>query len=87
MFACYGWPDAPVIGETPTLDEPDRMHPLRGREVERWLCAAPHVERYVCLDDSEEFLPHQPVVQTRGEHGLTDGDATLCITILRRVVD
>src|SRR5262245_42052766 len=54
MFACYDWPDAPVIGETPTLNEPDRMEPLRGHEVERWLLCAPHVDRYVCLDDSEE---------------------------------
>jgi hypothetical protein len=82
MFGCYGWPDAPVIGETPTLDEGDRMHPLRGREVERWLSSAPHIERYVCLDDSEEFFPHQPVVQTSGEHGLTDLEAMRCIEVL-----
>ena len=84
MFACYLWRDAPVIGETPTLDETDQMHPLRGLEVERWLLYAPRVDRYVCLDDSEEFMPHQPLVQTSGEHGLTDAEATRCIEILTR---
>ena len=87
MFACYGWPDVPVIGETPRLSaaQPADTTPCRGREIATWMLTAPPVDRYVCLDDSEEFLPHQPLVQTSGELGLTDAEATRCIALLGRV--
>jgi hypothetical protein len=36
----------------------------------------------VCLDDDADFLPDQPLVQTRPELGLTDDDVIRALTLL-----
>src|SRR6185312_8684470 len=69
MFAVYGWRRAPVIGETPDLTAQRQsgvyVAVIRGEEVDAWIKAHPHViERFVCIDDGDDFLPHQPLVRT-----------------------
>lgn len=87
MFSVYGWRNAPVIGETPDLaaQMPSGFYVAvkRGEEVDAWLKAHPHVvDRFVCVDDGDDFLPHQPLVLTSMEFGLTDTDAQECIRLL-----
>lgn len=87
MFAVYGWRRAPVIGETPDLSAQRQsgiyVAVKRGEEVDAWIKAYPHViDRYVCVDDGNDFLPHQPLVLTSMEYGLTETDAADCIRLL-----
>lgn len=87
MFNVYGWRNAPVIGETPDLTRQQPNSAVyvavkRGEEVAAWLNANPHVERFVCVDDGDDFLPDQPLVLTDMEHGLTDANADTCIEVL-----
>jgi hypothetical protein len=87
MFACYGWPDAPVIGETPDLNRMEGgiyVSKIRGDEVAAWLEAHPEVERYVCLDDDSDFRPDQPLVKTDGRFGLTMIEASQCRRLLEQ---
>lgn len=86
MFNVYGWRNAPVIGETPDLC---RMvnglyrSTTRGEEVAAWLKAHTHVvDRFVCVDDGDDFLPDQPLVLTDMETGLTEDAALKCIVLL-----
>lgn len=44
---------------------------FRGKQVEQWLTTHPSVESFVCLDDDTDFHPHQSLVQTDAEVGLT----------------
>ncbi len=86
MFNVYGWRNAPVIGETPDVCQTHGgiyIAMKRGHEVDAWIKAHPHVvEQYVCIDDDADFLPHQPLVRTDMQFGLTDADAEHCIRIL-----
>lgn len=89
MFACYDWPDFPVIDETPDLSiyRPASgifTAPLRGQEVSSWLGAKHWIPAYVCLDDGNDFLEGQPFVQTSMEYGLQDEHVERCIEILNR---
>lgn len=90
MFAVYGWRNAPVIGETPDLSnaQPRGVYVAvkRGEEVAAWLKAHAHVvDRFVCVDDGDDFLPDQPLVLTSMEQGLTDERADACIRALQHV--
>lgn len=74
MFACYGWPDAPVIGETPDLpcwNGTVYIAKIRGDEVKAWLDTNPHVTQYACVDDDGDFHADQNLVQTDITFGLT----------------
>jgi hypothetical protein len=86
MFNVYGWRNAPVIGETPDLSGMQGsiyVARKRGDEVAAWIGTHPHVvERFICVDDCNDFLPGQPLVQTTIERGLTDSDAMRCIALL-----
>lgn len=87
MFRCYGWRNAPVIGETPDLSaaRPSGVYVAvkRGEEVAAWIKAHPHVvDRFVCLDDGDDFLPDQPLVLTHMETGLTEEAARKCAELL-----
>jgi hypothetical protein len=68
----------PVRGKTPWLDG------KRGDEIRDWLRTNGEIDRYVCLDDDDDFHPDQPLVQTNVEVGLTDYDAQRCIEALRQ---
>jgi len=79
----------PLIDKTPSLQSQSEggiwMQKVRGDEVAAWLETAQNpVESYVCLDDDGDFLPHQPLVQTNVETGLTADLASRCIDILGR---
>jgi hypothetical protein len=37
----------------------ERLHTIRGVEIEEWLDRHPNVNRYVILDDSSDMMPHQ----------------------------
>lgn len=79
MFGCYGWPDAPVIGETPDLNRMENgvwVSKIRGDEVAAWIEENPGVERYVCVDDEADFRPEQPLVKTDMRFGLTGLEAS-----------
>lgn len=85
MFACYGWRNAPVVGETPDLSVTSTgiyVARKRGDEVAAWLKQHPEVTRYVCIDDEADFLESQPLVRTSMETGFTIGDATRCVVLL-----
>lgn len=87
MFAVYGWRRAPVIGETPDLAmcHPSGIYAAvkRGEEVDAWIKSHPHViDKFVCVDDGNDWLPHQPVVITSMEFGLTETDVQECIRLL-----
>lgn len=89
MFNVYGWRNAPVIGETPDLSAQRQSGVYvvvkRGEEVAAWLKAHTHVvDRFVCVDDGNDFLPDQPLVLTSMEFGLTEQDARECIELLSR---
>lgn len=90
MFNVYGWRNAPVIGETPdlTAKRPSGVYVAvkRGEEVAAWINSHQHVvEKYVCVDDGDDFLPGQPLVLTSMEFGLTHQDAQECIRLLGSV--
>lgn len=85
MFACYDWPDAPVIDETPDLNRLENgiyVFRIRGDEVAAWLACHPEVQRYVCLDDDSDFRPEQPLVKTDIRFGLTMVEASQCRKLL-----
>lgn len=87
MFGCYGWPEAPVIGETPDLNRMENgiyVSRIRGDEVAAWLADHPEVERYVCVDDDADFQPGQPIVQTDIRFGLTMVEASQCRALLEQ---
>lgn len=69
MFGCYGWPDAPVIGETPSLPYWNGM--VRGDEINAWLKDHPEVTQFACLDDDDDFHTGQNLVKTDIRFGLT----------------
>lgn len=73
-FACYDWPDAPVIGETPDLPHWNGkvyLAPIRGDEVNAWLKDHPEVTQYACVDDDADFHQNQNLVKTGITFGLT----------------
>lgn len=85
MFACYGWPDAPVIGETPDLNRFENgiyVSRIRGDEVADWLKHHPEVTGYVCIDDDADFHPDQNLVATDHRWGLTGLEARQAIRVL-----
>jgi HAD domain in Swiss Army Knife RNA repair proteins len=87
MFNVYGWRNAPVIGETPDLTSKQPGSGIyvavkRGEEVAAWLNANQHVDRFVCVDDGDDFMPDQPLVLTDMETGLTEEAAMKCIALL-----
>jgi hypothetical protein len=77
LLALYGYEAAPVIGATPAL-----VRAIRGEEVAAWRVQNQSTCSYVCLDDDADFLPDQPLVQTRPELGLTDDDVIRALTLL-----
>lgn len=85
MFACYGWSDAPVIGETPDLNRFEGgvfVSRIRGDEVAAWLKNHPEVTDYVCIDDGADFRPEQQLVATDHRWGLTGLEARQAIRLL-----
>lgn len=85
MFACYGWDDAPVIGETPDLNRLENgiyVSRIRGDEVAEFLRQNPVVTSYICIDDDSDFRPDQPLVKTDNRFGLTLIDAKKAIRLL-----
>lgn len=46
----------------------------RGDEVQEWMSRHPEVMAHVILDDDQDFYPHQPLVHTEFECGLTAAD-------------
>lgn len=85
MFNVYGWRNAPVIGETPDLTGKTIngiwVAKKRGDEVAAWLQGR-EIERFICVDDGDDFLPDQNLVQTSMEYGFTEADAQKCIQLL-----
>lgn len=77
-----GFPNAPILGQTPTL-----FGRWRGDEVCAFFdsleAAGIVAGTYVCLDDDRDFYPQQPLVRTSTETGLTAKEADECIAILR----
>jgi len=55
----------------------------RGHEIQAWIDMRQYSGVYCCVDDDSDFLPHQPLVQTNVEVGLTAADAWRCIEILK----
>ncbi len=85
MFACYGWPDVPVIGETPDLNRMVNgiyVSKIRGDECAAWMALHPEVTHYVCIDDDADFLPGQSCVFTDHRWGLTSLEARQAIRLL-----
>jgi hypothetical protein len=88
MFAVYGWPEAPVIGETPDLTRQLGKSDIyvsvkRGQEVEAWLAGHPEpVEAFVCVDDDQDFLEGQPLAGIDNRYGMQWHDANRIINIL-----
>jgi hypothetical protein len=85
MFACYGWTDVPVIGETPDLNRMENgifVSRIRGDEVAEWLKRHPEVTTYVCIDDDADFHPQQNLVATDHRYGLTGLEARQAIRLL-----
>ena len=91
MFGCYGWPDAPVVGETPDLQTAEmklrRERAFRGDEVDKWLKSNDPVQAFVCLDDKPTFHRWQPLVRTDEQFGLQDEHVERSIEILNRGID
>ena len=77
LLALHGFEGAPVIGATPAL-----VRATRGDEVAAWRKQNQSTCSYVCLDDDQDFLPEQPLVQTRSDIGLTDEDVIRAIALL-----
>lgn len=77
----------PVRDATPVLDSVSKggvmISRIRGDEVQAWIDASGYEGRYVCLDDDSDFHPHQPLVKTQWETGLTAEHADRCIALLR----
>lgn len=85
MFACYGWNDAPVIGETPDLNRMENgiyVSHIRGDEVAEFLRINPVITSYICIDDDSDFHPHQHLVKTDNRFGLTSIEAKKAIRLL-----
>ncbi len=55
----------------------------RGYEIQAWIDLKKYESIYCCLDDDSDFLPHQPLVRTAYEVGLTNFEADRCIAILK----
>lgn len=72
-----GYSNAPVLSKTPALNRR-----IRGAEVMLWRERSKHTGPYVCIDDAEQFYPHQPMVRTTMEHGLTATLAAVACDIL-----
>lgn len=52
---------------------PDIGQKPRGEEIKAWLLEhRDEVVSWVILDDSDDFYPYQPLVQTQGDRGLED---------------
>jgi hypothetical protein len=81
MFAIYGWENAPVIDKTPTSFR------IRGLEVNSWLKDHPDVDKYVILDDFDDFMVQQRpyFVNTDPEVGLTSEDVQKAYNILNGI--
>jgi len=77
LFAFYGFHSAPIIGATPAL-----VRASRGEEVAAWRSQNSSSCAYVCIDDEQDFLPEQPLVQTRSDFGLTDEDVIRAIELM-----
>lgn len=76
-FVCYGWYDAPIIGEIGHVPY-DKM---RGAGVQTWL-EGKELESYVILDDSTDFFPSQPHVHVDGREGYSYSDHVEATSIL-----
>lgn len=72
----------PLIDKTPVLEKHSGDF-CRGDEVARWIDIVDFEHPYVCVDDSEEFLPNQPVIRPTWREGLTAALADECIRILK----
>ena len=77
LLAFYEFNSAPIIGTTPAL-----VRASRGEEVAAWRSQHSSSCSYVCIDDEEDFLPGQPLVQTRPELGLTDDSVNRALALL-----
>ena len=69
----FDWPDFPMIGITPRLEQKW----IRGVEVNRWICMhGGQCRDYVIIDDESDFTNHQKkfhLYQTDMDEGLTWG--------------
>lgn len=79
-----GWPSdraIPLLGRTPYIERNRGV--IRGEEVQEWMAAnrpgAIAWEDYIILDDTADFYPWQPLMQTNPEHGLSHTEyARIC---------
>ena len=59
----YDWPDAPIIGRTPSLgsikNKLTQLYESRGYEIDSYLKAQNQEENYVIIDDNSDFKPDQ----------------------------
>lgn len=79
-FTHLGWPKAPFADKTPVLQQG-----FRGDEVRAWLNTIGKildVERYCCVDDSDDFHPDNYLFRTSHSTGLTDEVADSIIKFL-----
>lgn len=77
LLSLHGWGAAPVIGATPTI-----RGASRGDEVNAWLQDVGGPVHHICIDDDSDFLPHQTLIQTNPDVGITDDDVTRCVKAL-----
>jgi hypothetical protein len=73
----HGFPDAPIIDRTCTLNGP------RGLEIQAWLDQNYDTDRFVILDDDADMahLDHR-LVRTSMDDGLTDDDVDKAIFMM-----
>lgn len=70
MLISRGWGESPIIGMTPSA-----KNGFRGSEIVMWLdqhATNANVTHCVIFDDGIDFYPHQPLVLTTWEKGLTE---------------
>jgi len=90
-LAHAGFEGAKIVDQTPVLDV--RKYPYatsvkfkkpytpRGHEVDAWVQLNNFTGTYVCLDDHDDFGPHNNLVQTDEGYGLTAADADKVIRL------
>jgi len=82
ILRLHEW-DCPIIGHTPKRLPGGSS--FRGDEVDFWLTTtdAEGVTKFICLDDNSDFHPHNNLLQTSWDTGITDEDAFNAIAFLK----
>jgi len=65
----------------------DWMTPIlnkqRGYEVDKWITNNKFTNKYICIDDDSDYLPHQPLCLVDSYDGFGFKDFLLCKSILQ----